>query len=370
MRIALVHDYLTQFGGGERVLMVLGEMFPEAPIFTLIYDEEKTNGVFKGRKIHTSFLQKIPGAKKFFRGFIWLMPLAVEQFDLSNFDLVISVSHSFGKGIITKPSTKHICYCLTPTRYLWHDVGLPFKPISKFLTTYLKNWDYQAAQRPDYFVASSENIRQRIKKYYNRQSEIIYPPAETERFSISDSPKDYFLVVGRMVPYKRFDIAIEAFAKMPEEKLLIIGNGPECNKLKVISNKLKIKNIKFLGNVSDSELAGYYANCKALIFPQEEDFGITPLEAMASGRPVIALRAGGALETVKEGETGVFFNEQSPESLIEAIKNFKDLKFNSQEIKRHSEKFEKGIFKNKMMEFVDTFFRTLGFPKTPETPAE
>lgn len=355
MKIALVHDYLTQFGGGERVLKALCEMFPEAPIFTLIYDEKATDGVFKNKKIHTSFLQKIPGSKKFFRGFIWLMPLAIEQFDLSGFELVISVSHSFGKGIITKPTTKHICYCLTPTRYLWHDAGLPFKSFSRLLLTYLRNWDYQAAQRPDYFIASSENVRQRIKKYYNRESEVIYPPVEIQdarEYSVR-SLNNYFLMVGRMVPYKRFDIAIEAFSKLPNEELLIIGDGPEYKKLKIKSLKLRAKNIEFLGRVSDSELPKYYANCKALIFPQEEDFGITPVEAMASGRPVIAYRAGGALETVKEEKTGVFFDEQTPDSLIEALKNFNEENFHQHKIREHAKRFEKKAFKNMIQRFIN-----------------
>ena len=392
-------------------MAALCEMFPEAPIFTLIYDEKRTNSVFRGRKIHTSFLRKVPGAKKFFRGLIWLMPLAIEQFDLSDFDVVISISHSFGKGIITKPATKHICYCLTPTRYLWHNPGLPFRPLSQFLLTYLRNWDYQAAQRPDYFIACSENVRQRIKKYYNRESKVIYPPVETPSGSnsvrsfsaapaaASDSDSasrlrrggtfdeqvvgrfvplrgnqaktasesvhrttparltsDYFLMVSRLVPYKRLDIAIEAFSKLPDEKLLIIGDGPEFNKLEASRSGLKAQNIKFLGQVSDSELPKYYANCKALIFPQEEDFGIVPLEAMALGRPVIAYRAGGALETVKEGETGVFFDEKTSESLAAAVKNFNENKFDSVKIREHASKFSKESFKKK---FTELLSRTL-----------
>ncbi len=348
MKIALVHDYLTQLGGGERVLAEFCEMFPEAPIFTLIYDDKRTDGVFKNKKIYTSFLQKIPGSKKYFRGFVWLMPLAVEQFDFFDFDIVISVSHSFGKGIITKPSTKHICYCLTPTRYLWHYPGLPFKLISQPILSYLRNWDYQAARRPDYFIACSENVRQRIKKYYNRESEVIYPPVDTGKFYISNEPKDYFLMVGRLVPYKRFDIAIEAFSKMPQERLMIIGDGPELRKLKIKNKKLKNKNIKFLGRVSDEELPKYYANCRALIFPQEEDLGIAPLEAMASGKPVIAYRTGGALETVKEMETGLFFNKQNSKSLIEELIKFKESKFNPEKIRKYAQNFDKEIFKQKI----------------------
>lgn len=355
MRIALVHDYLTQFGGGERVLSTFCEMFPEAPIFTLIYDQKSTNRVFKDKKIYTSFLQKIPGTKKFFRGFIWLMPLGIEQLDLSGFDLVISISHSYGKGVITKPSAKQICYCLTPTRYLWHSPGLPLKFITNPILSYLRNWDYQAAQRPDYFVASSENVRQRIKKYYNRESEVIYPPVGIDRFYKSDDLKDYFLMVGRLVPYKRFDIAIEAFSRLPNEKLLIIGSGPELKKLKFKSYKLKADNIKFLGQVSDSELPKYYASCKALIFPQEEDFGITPVEAMASGRPVIAYRAGGVLETVKDGETGIFFEEQTPASLDEAVKNFNKLNFNFEKLQEQAKKFSKQMFKQKISNLVSSW---------------
>ncbi|OHB17670.1 MAG: hypothetical protein A2913_01745 [Parcubacteria group bacterium RIFCSPLOWO2_01_FULL_40_65] len=352
MKIALVHDYLTQLGGGERVLAALCEMFPSAPVYTLVYDEKATGGVFKGRKIRTSFLQKIPGAKKFFRSLIWLMPLAIEQFDLSDFDLVISVSHSFGKGIITKPATKHICYCLTPTRYLWHDAGLPLKPFSQLLLAYLRIWDYQAAQRPNYFIADSENVRQRIKKYYGRESKVIYPPLETVKFYVSKKPKEYFLMVGRMVPYKRFDIAIEAFSKLPDEKLLIIGDGPELKKLKAKSQKLKVNNVKFLGRVSESELPKYYAGCKALIFPQEEDFGIALLEAMASGRPVIAYRGGGAPETVEEGETGLFFDEQTAGSLFGAINSFNHKEFDSKKIKESVKKFDKEIFKDKIQKFI------------------
>ncbi|MBI2003521.1 MAG: glycosyltransferase [Parcubacteria group bacterium] len=355
MKIALVYDYLTQFGGGERVLKALCEMFPEAPVWTLIYDEKRTGRAFKNREIHTSFLQKIPGAKKFFRGLIWLMPLAIEQLDLSGFDLVISVSHSFGKGIITKPATKHICYCLTPTRYLWHNPGLPFRPLSQFLLTYLRSWDFQAAQRPDYFIAVSENVKQRIKKYYGRESKVIYPPVETNNSNYSPYGlilEDYFLMVGRLVPYKRLDVAIEAFSKLPQEKLLIIGDGPELKNLKAKSQKLKADNIKFLGQVSDSELPKYYAECRALIFPQEEDFGIVPMEAMASGRPVIAYRAGGALETVKQGETGLFFDKQTPESLLSVLKIFNKKDFDSQKIHGHALKFDLTNFRKSFTMYI------------------
>jgi len=361
IKIALVHDYLTQFGGAERVLSALSELFPEAPIYTLIYDKKSTGYVFEKRKVYTSFLQKIPFSKKYFRALFWLMPAAIEQFNLSSYDLVISVSTSYGKGIITKTDTLHISYCSTPPRYLWYSsqesldefrVPKILRPILRLFFTYLRIWDYQAAQRVDLFVTNSENIKKKIKFYYNCDSNIIYPPLESRKFFISSNSKDYFLMVGRMVPYKRFDIAIDAFGWLPNERLIIVGNGPEYKKLKLKVKKLKLKNIEFLGLISDDKLPVLYSNCKALIFPQEEDFGIVPLEAMASGRPVIAYRAGGALETIIENKTGIFFDQQSPESLIEAVNKFNKKDFDSKSIREHALRFDKEEFKRKFTEFI------------------
>ena len=365
MKVAIVHDYLTQYGGAERVLQVLCELFPKAPIYTLIYNEKATGGVFKGKEIITSFLQKVPGSKRFFRSLPFLMPLAIEQFDLSYYDLVISNSTSYAKGIITKPKTIHISYCPTPSRYLWHDTHesvTEFKfpritrPFIPWFLSYLRIWDLDASQRVDEFIAASKITQNRIKRYYNRESTVIYPSIEIDKFNVSDKPKQYFLMVGRMVPYKRFDLVVDVFSDpkygMQNEKLLIVGDGPERKKLDAMVRKTNCKNIEFLGLISDQRLPEYYTNAKALIFPQEEDFGIVALESMACGRPVIAYKAGGALETIINGKTGIFFDEQNPESLSRALSDFKDKSFNPQEIRQHATNWDKKIFKDKIIDFI------------------
>src|SRR3990167_7329465 len=330
MKIAFVHEYLNQFGGAERVLQVLCAMFPNAPIYTLFYDANATGKVFEGREIRTSFLQKIPFINQYHYFFPLLMPLAVEQFDFSEFDLVISISASFAKGVITKPKTRHICYCLTPPRFLWDDsqkfveeFKYPslIKKVLPPLISYLRLWDREASYRVDEFWSISNFIKGRIKKYYLRDSKLIYPPVNTDKFYVSKNISNYFFIVGRLVSYKRFDVVIEAFNKLGWS-LKVAGVGPELKRLK----KLAKNNIEFLGLISDDKLAKLYSECKAFIFPQEEDFGITPLEAMASGRPVIAFRGGGAMETIIEGKTGIFFNQQTSEALEECLKTFDETK--------------------------------------------
>jgi glycosyltransferase involved in cell wall biosynthesis len=354
MRIALVHEYLNQFGGAERMLLNLSAIFPDAPIYTLFYDKKSTGGVFEGLDIRTSFLQKLPFIKKYHRGFPLLMPFAIEQFDFKNFDTVISISASFAKGIITGPETKHICICLTPPRFLWdgsqkfvEDFGYPklIKNILPPFITYLRIWDREASFRVDEFWAISDFIKKRIKKYYFKDSEIIYPPVNISKFYISNKLDDYFLMVGRLVGYKRFDLGVKVFNKL-KLPLKIVGMGPELKKLKKIANN----NIEFLGLVSDDQLAYIYSKAQALIFPQEEDFGIVPLEAMASGRPVIAYKSGGALETVIEGKTGLFFEEQTVDSLFYAIKNFDSNKFNPNICRAQAEKFDVEVFKKKLLD--------------------
>ena len=357
LRIALVHDYLTQYGGGERVLEAFSEIWPEAPIFTLIYDARLTGNRFKDKEIHTSFLQKIPLVKSKHRLFLFLMPIAVEQFDLSDYDIVLSDSASYAKGVITKPSTFHICYCHTPTRYAWDDshryikeAGYSYliKKLVPLAINYIRLWDREAASRVDKFIANSHFVKKRITKYYGKESEVIHPPVSADNFAISDNIDDYFLMVGRFLPYKKFDLAIEAFNRLGWP-LKIIGDGPERRRLLRMANR----NIEFLGIQSDEVLRGYYSRCRALIFPQEEDFGIVALEAMASGRPVIAYRAGGALEIVEEGATGMFFNEQTVDSLMECLKRFNHKDFNSAAIKRHALRFDKEIFKDKIKLFIE-----------------
>lgn len=376
MRIALVHDYLNQYGGAERVLEVFCEIWPEAPIYTLIYDEKRTYGAFGGKEIYTSFLQSFPFAKAHHRPFLFLMPTAVEQFDLSKYDIVISDSASYIKGVITKPNTLHICYCHTPTRYLWDDCHkytqefyyAPFiKRIIPFFLNYLRLWDEAAAWRVDKFIANSKFVSMRIKKYYQREAEVIYPPVNTDFFiPISQAPapksdfsdnigsstpksEDYFLMVARFLPYKKIDLTIEAFNQLGLP-LIIVGDGREKSNLQ----KKAESNIKFVGSVPNNEvLKDYYLGCKALIFPQEEDFGLTAVEAMACGKPVIAYRAGGALETIKDGITGLFFKEQTVESLMVAVQSFRSASFDAQIIRRHALQFDKKIFKDKIEEFVE-----------------
>lgn len=352
MRIALVHEYLNQFGGAERLLQVLGAIFPDAPIYTLFYDEEATGGVFKDKEIRTSNLQKIPYINRYHRFFPLFMPLAIEQFDFSDFDIVISISASFSKGIITKPETKHICYCLTPPRFLWdnsqkfvEDFGYPFliRKIIPPLITYLRIWDKEASLRVDEFWTISDFVNQRMQKYYGKTGKVIYPPVNIEKFKIEDNIENYFFMAGRLVAYKRFDIAIRAFNELGW-RLKIAGIGPEMSKLK----KMARDNVEFLDLVSDEKLANLYSHARAFIFPQEEDFGITPLESMASGRPVIAYRGGGAMETIIENKTGIFFNEQTSESLKETLVSFDERNFSPWLCRERALEFDVSVFVTKI----------------------
>ena len=368
MRVALVHDYLNQYGGAERVLEALMEIFPHAPIYTLIYDpaslsKKKRINPFANKKIYTSFLQKIPLAKSHHRMFPLLMPIAIEQFDLSDYDLVLSDSASFAKGVIVKPDALHICYCHTPPRYAWDDShkyieefnlpGIIKKAVPLFMN-YIRLWDREASLRVDKFICNSKFVAKRIKKYYNQEAKVIYPPVDTKMFKKAKSgsaflnSENYFLIVGRLLTYKRFDIAIKAFNKLGKI-LKIAGDGPERKKLE----KMAKGNIQFLGEVFDNQLKNYYQNCQALIFPQEEDFGIVAIEAMACGKPVIAYKGGGAIKSVKEEKTGIFFNEQTVDSLVGAVKNFQSEMFDSQKIRRHALKFSKEKFKKQIKDFVE-----------------
>jgi glycosyltransferase involved in cell wall biosynthesis len=356
MRVALVHDYLNQYGGAERVLEAFCEIWPDAPIFTLIYDKERTGQAFDSRRITTSFLQKIPFVRSHHRPFLMLMPLAIESFDLSKYDLVVSDSASFAKGVITRPNTFHVCYCHTPTRYAWDDshkyireFGYPsfVTSIIPVFMNYLRVWDQAAADRPDKFLANSEFVASRIQKYYQKKAVVIHPPVNARLFYVSAEIDRFFLIVARFLSYKRLDIAIEAFNRLGLP-LKIVGDGPDAAKLR----RLAGPNIEFLGLVSDARLRELYAKCQAFIFPQEEDFGITAVEAMASGRPVIAYQAGGALETIQEGVTGLFFKDQTADSLIETLRNFKLGWFEPEKIRNYALQFDKEIFKQKIKDFV------------------
>jgi len=361
LKIAIVADWLTSRGGAEKVVITLADLFPNADIFTSVFDD-KLFPELAGRTIFTSFLQKMFLGKKHQ---LWphLRPRAFEQLDLDNYDIVISSASAEAKGVITKPETLHVCYCHTPTRYYWshyhYYVNNPeygvFNPLIKFLMPKiihkLRLWDRLAADRVDVFIANSKTTSLRIQKYYEAKSNVIYPPVEANKFGISRELDDYYLIVGRQTGYKRTDIAIEAFNHLGLP-LKIIGAGPALRKWMLKARK----NIEFLGRVSDKDVQRYMSCCQALIFPQEEDAGIVPLEVMASGRPVIAYRAGGATETVKDGITGVFFDRQTPQSLIKAVKKFRNINWKSHIIREHALKFDASVFRNKIKSFIRTNF--------------
>lgn len=356
MKIALVHDHLYQAGGAERVLYALKQLYPEAPIYTLIYNKKQIKG-FEDFDIRTSFIQKLPLGKSKFKWYLPLMPTAIEELDLSEYDVVISSASALAKGIVTTPNTLHICYCHTPTRYLWSDThryrhDIKVNPLVRSLLPLFLNklrvWDQLAGQRVDTYIANSHFVSQRIKNYYGKDSVVIYPPVDTHNFYISDTTDDYFLMVSRLRPYKKVDLAIQAFNKLGLP-LKIVGIGEDEQYLK----KMARENIEFLGAVSEEEKRELLARCKAFIHPQEEDFGITAIEAMASGRPVIAYNAGGARETVISGLTGEFIHEQSWEELIDVIIKFDDKKYHPERIKQHAETFGITQFNEQLTSYVD-----------------
>lgn len=346
MKVALVYDWVDKWGGAERVLLALHEIWPQAPLFTSVYRPQTAQWA-KKFTVKPSFLTRFPWRHEWLAP---LMPLAFESFsakggpasgwDFDDFDLVISVSSSFAKGIITKPATKHINYCLTPTRFLWNRYQWPMG--------WLRSWDKIAAQRPDQIIAISKTVQQRIKRYYDLGSQVIYPPVDINRFKIQDSRfKSYFLVVSRLVKYKRVDLAIRAFNQLGWP-LKIVGTGQQERHLKAMAKA----NIEFLGQLTDRQLVGYYQKCCGLVFPQEEDFGLVAVEAQACGRPVIAYRAGGALETVVAKKTGIFFGKQTVDSLVEGLKKFVKIKFSPEVCRQNALRFDKQKFKKKMIKLI------------------
>ncbi|MDI6804805.1 MAG: glycosyltransferase [Bacteroidota bacterium] len=357
IKIALVHDWLTGMRGGEKVLEVLCEMFPDATLFTLLHNKGSVSPTIENMKIRTSIIQHLPNSMSRYQYYLPLMPFAIERFDMNEYDLIISSSHAVAKGVRVRKNAIHICYCHTPMRYIWDQYENYFSKTQSGLATrtamglfrrYLQQWDVKSSSRVNYFIANSKNVQERILRIYNRESEVIYPPVETSRFKISQNEGEYFLIVSALVPYKRIDIAVDAFNEIGE-KLVIVGVGSELEKLK----KSAMPNIEFQGWASDGVIADYYSKCRALIFPGEEDFGIVPLEAMASGKPVIAYAKGGTLETVVENRTGIFFQHQCKESLIDAAKRFDTKKFNAEEIHRHALEFDRKIFKEKIQTYTE-----------------
>ncbi len=357
MKIALVHEYLSQYGGAEKVLEALQELYPEAPTFVMFYDKNKIPKHLLQGDVKTSFLQHLPFIKSHYRWYLPLMPMAVEHLNLSDYDLVLSSTSAFGKGVLTNSGALHISYCHTPTRYLWTDThnyiedlnsGYLIKALLPPLLHRLRLFDQMSAGRVDYFVANSENVRRRIQKFYHRDSEVIYPPVNTKIFALSTKIDDYFLTGGRLVPYKKFDLTIKAFNRLGWP-LKIFGTGPEMEKLQMLAKP----NIEFVGLVDDEEKAKLYSRAIAFIHPQVEDLGITPIESMAAGRPVIAFAQGGALETVQEGVTGTFFTEQTWENILDTVLKFDHTLYDPNKIKGYAEQFSTENFKEKISNYVN-----------------
>jgi len=368
MKIALAYDRVNKIGGAERILTTLHEIWPDAPLFTSVYSKNKALWA-DGLNIKTSFIQKIPFAKDNHELFPYLMPYAFESFNLDEFDIVISITSAEAKGIITKPKTLHVCYCLTPSRYLWNDsftylngihcgifTGVVKSLISSFCVK-LRLWDKIASERPDCYLAISCNVAKRIKKFYRKNSDVIYPPVDTKKFIPGFAEKNikdnYYLIVSRLVVYKSIDIAINAFNKIGK-KLIIIGIGKEEKYLKKIAGK----NIEFITkNLTDEEVIRYYQNCQALIFPGEEDFGLTPIEAQSCGKPVIAYGSGGALESVKEGVTGEFFYPKTEKALIGKVNLFNPEKYKKEDCIKQAEKFSTDRFKKFFKQNIELLYK-------------
>jgi len=359
-RIAIVHEWFTSMRGGEKCVEALCEVFPEATLFALLHVKGSVSPTIEHMPIRTSFVQHLPFAAEHYRYYLPLFPSAIERLDVSDFDLVISSNHCVAKGVRAAPHTLHICYCYTPMRYIWglYDeyfgkdrAGFITRAGMKLFLNYLRRWDVRTAVRPNHFVAISHNVRHRIREIYGRSSDIIYPPVDASVFTLSRRREDYFLIVSALVPYKRVDLAIEAFNRTGD-KLLIVGDGPDESKL----YKTAQPNIEFVGWASEQQLKAYYAGCQALVFPGEEDFGIVPLEALASGKPVIAYAKGGCLETVKdtpEFKTGILFREQTVDSLVAAIRRFKETEFSAESLRSFALTFDKKEFKRRMKEYIE-----------------
>jgi glycosyltransferase involved in cell wall biosynthesis len=355
MKVALVHDWLTGMRGGERVLEEICKLYPDATLYTLIHHKGNLSPAIERMKVVESSLPKLPLAHDHFRLYLPLFPRLIEQLDLSGHDLIISSSHCVAKGVIPPQGAVHFCYCHTPMRYVW-DMYHAYKqqrgPLAKLFLMmnrrHLQMWDVESSSRVDHFIANSAYVGERIRRHYNRAAGVIHPPVNADFFT-PGGPDDgeFYLVVSALVPYKRVDLALESFRRSGKP-LVVVGTGSDEERIW----NMKAPNISFLGNVDDHELREYYRRAKALIFPGEEDFGITPLESMACGRPVIAYARGGALETVIDGETGVFFDEQTVESLTAAVDKFEQMKFTKQRLRTRAESFSRESFSRNLQKFI------------------
>ena len=363
MKTALVHDWLTLLGGGEHVLQSMYELYP-SPIYTLVTDEKNLAGTFwEGKHIESTFIKDLPFARKNYRRYLPLFPLATEQIDLTDYQLILSSSAAFTKNVLSNPSQLHVCYCHSPIRYAWDLYFLYLKEanltsglssyLARLILHYIRLWDYASHARADYLIANSQYIAKRIKKLYGRDSSVIYPPVDLHSFTVKTTKDDYYLTASRMVPYKRIPLIAESFSTMPNRKLVIAGDGPEMARLKKIAGGCP--NIELVGYQSRSALIELMRNAKAFVFAAEEDFGIIPVEAQACGTPVIAYGKGGTLETIKDGITGLFFEKQEVECIKSAIDNFEKISdsLDPNQIRAHAESFSKDRFKKEYKDFVE-----------------
>lgn len=354
-KIAVVHDYFVQMGGAEKVAEQMHKLYPTAPMFTTVDLRRQIPPELRGAKVHTSWMQNLPGMQKHFRHYFALYPLAVEGLNLKEFDLILSSSSGYAKGVRKRRGAIHICYCHTPMRWAWRyedyaareEFGTIKRTVLPFALAALRRWDLRAAEQPDFYIVNSHTVARRIREIYKRDAVVIPPPIDVGRFSADAPDEDYYLVLSRMIAYKHLDLAIEACKKM-NRRLVVIGDGPDRKRLESLAGK----NTEFLGRQPDDVVNKYASRCRALLFPGEEDFGMVPLEINASGRPVIAFGKGGATETVVSGQTGLFFQKQTVESLIEAIEEFETLAWNRQTIRRHAEKFDTAVFTERINGFI------------------
>jgi glycosyltransferase involved in cell wall biosynthesis len=358
MNVAIVHDYLNQYGGAERVLEALHDIYPSAPVFTSIYAPDAMPASYKKWDIRTSFMQRLPGVTRLHQLYLPLYPTAFETFDLSKYDVVLSSSSAFAKGVITEATALHICYCHSPMRFAWNysdyirgeRLARRARFVLPLVLNYVRLWDEVSSRRVDAYIANSRVVARRINKRYGRRATIINPPVDTTLYSPQPGGEhgDYFLIVSRMIPYKRLDIAIDAFTRLGLP-LKVVGQGRQEAELRARAGS----NVEFLGALPDADVRKLYAGCRAFIFPGQEDFGITPLEAQASGRPVIANGVGGALETVVPHQTGEFFSPQTSEALARAVSRFNANDYDPAAIRQHAESFDREVFKRRIKQFVD-----------------
>jgi glycosyltransferase involved in cell wall biosynthesis len=356
-RIAVFHDNFAQMGGAEKVAEEIHNLLPGASLHSTIAVPEVLSRGLQQTNIKTTWMQYLPGLRRHFRHYFLFYPFAVESIDLSAYDLIISCCFGYAKGVRKRKDALHVCYCHTPMRWVWRyedyseraGFGRLSRCLLPLLLAVLKRWDLRASRRPDYFIANSQAVAKRIKTFYGRDSIVIPPPIDVSRFQPDPVQEDYFLVLSRLVPYKRIDLAVAACTQL-NRRLLVVGDGPDRARLEKIAGPT----VRFLGRQSDEAVARYAARCRALLFPGEEDFGMTPLEVNAAGRPVIAFRAGGALETVMEGRTGLFFDQPEAASLMQAIKDFDLYNWNARELRAHAAKFDRVVFANRLINYLQT----------------